>query len=125
MNAAPLRTRRLLVAEMGRTYHSTDRDGLRALTRKLSGLVHDPDAAGVVVDLAGVEDFGAGLLGALVRLHAEAERLGKPVALCGLSAHARFVLRLTRLDAVWLLAPNRQAACAILGGGQPLAHAPL
>ena len=125
MNAAMVRTRRVLVAEMGRTYRSTDRDELCVLARKLSALVNSPDTAGVVVDLAGVEEFGAGLLGALVRLHAEAETLGKTVVLCGLSEHALTVLRLARLDTVWTLAPSRAEATAAVGPGRIAATAAL
>ena len=125
MKLAPTRTRRIAVAELGRTYLSSERSELRGLMSKLSALVRGPHVAAVVLDLAGVEDFGAGLVGALIRLHAEAAALGKPVALCGLSESARGVLRLTKLDRVWLLGDNRAAALVAVGGGQALAAASL
>ncbi len=125
MIAAPTKTRRVLVAELGRTYMSTDRAELRGLTRKLSALAHAPGVAGIVLDLAGVEDVGAGLLGALARLHAEARGEGRGVALCGLSEHAMRVLQLTKLDRVWTVRPTRADAVAALGGGQTVAAASL
>jgi anti-anti-sigma factor len=115
-----LQNGRLLVVEVSRSFPSTDRKGLHALSRRLLGLLEGHDVATVLVDLTNSEHFGAGLVGVLVRVAREAARNSQDIVLCGLSQHAMEVLRLTRLDRAWSIYPTLRAAMRELGANRAI-----
>jgi len=114
MNAA-LKTRRLVVVELGREYPTTDRPRLQALSRKLLALLDERNLGTVAIDLSKSEEFGAGLLAVLVRAYRHAERQGHEMIFCGVRGTAAEIFALAKLDRVWAVFPSRATAMESLG----------
>ena len=108
MNAA-LKTRRLVVVELGREYPTTDRTRLQALSRKLLALLDERRLGTVAIDLSKTQEFGAGLLSVLARAYRHAERQGHELVFCGVEGTAAEIFTLARLDRVWKIYPTRLA----------------
>ncbi|HVJ82165.1 MAG TPA: hypothetical protein VNC50_13950, partial [Planctomycetia bacterium] len=59
-----LTTSRLVLAELGRSYPSSDRNGLQQFARRLGQWLEDASVKAVVIDASRTEAAGASLLGA-------------------------------------------------------------
>jgi len=114
MNAA-LKTRRLVVVELGREYPTTERTRLQGLSRKLLALLDERNLGTVAIDLSKTEEFGAGLLSVFVRAYRHAERQGHEMIFCGVRGTAAEIFALAKLDRVWSVYPSRNVAMERLG----------
>jgi anti-anti-sigma regulatory factor len=112
---AALKTRRLVVVELGRDYPTTDRTKLQALSRRLLALLDERNLGTVAIDLSKTEEFGAGLLSVLVRAYRHAERQGHEMVFCGVRGMAKEIFALAKLDRVWTFLPSRMAVMDRLG----------
>src|ERR1700676_3164337 len=80
----------------------------------LAPLKEDPPA-GLVIDLSQVNYFGSVFLSFLLRCHMVAKKRGSEFVLCGASAPARELLKLTDLETLWAIYDTRKQAMAALG----------
>jgi anti-anti-sigma factor len=79
----------------------------------LAPLKKEP-ASGVIVDLSKVAFFGSVFLSLLLRCHKLVKQQGGEMVLCGVSDHARELLRLTALDTIWAIYDTRAQALEAL-----------
>ena len=94
-----------------------------AITEREAGIIYDETDAliddrctGIVVDLGNVMVLTSAGIGALVRMHKRInERKGK-LAVCSLSDELLELFKLTRMDKLFVVAADRGAAVAELGG---------
>jgi len=68
----------------------------------------------VVVDLKEVDYFGSVFLSLLLRVERVIRRSAGAMAVCGASARARELLRITNLDTIWAIYDDRSEALAAL-----------
>jgi anti-anti-sigma factor len=68
----------------------------------------------IIFDLSRVDHFGSMFLALLIRCWKLATSKGGSMTLCGLSAQARELLRVTSLDMVWPIYDNRLEATEAL-----------
>src|SRR5215218_11066637 len=68
----------------------------------------------VVVDLKEVDYFGSVFLSLLLRVERCVRRSAGAMAVCGASARARELLRITNLDTIWAIYDDRFEALAAL-----------
>jgi anti-anti-sigma factor len=64
----------------------------------------------IIFDLSRVDHFGSMFLALLIRCWKMATAKGGSMALCGLSAQGKELLRVTSLDIVWPIYDNRREA---------------
>jgi anti-sigma B factor antagonist len=69
----------------------------------------------IVVDLRHVEVLTSAGIGALVKLHKRAEGRGGTLAVCSLNKELTDLFKLTRMDRLFALVPDRAAALAAVG----------
>ena len=112
---AIMKTRRLVVVELGREYPTTDRAKLQALSRRLLALLDENRIGTVLIDLGRTEEFGAGLLSVLIRAYRHAERQGHDLAFCGIHGMSEEIFALAKLDRVWTIFRSRSDAMEKLG----------
>ena len=88
------------------------------LEEQVSELILKPlrpqEAPLIVFDLSRVDHFGSMFLALLIRCWKLATAKGGSMALCGLSAQAKELLRVTSLDIVWPIYENRREAIEAL-----------
>lgn len=68
----------------------------------------------VIFDLSEVEFFGSVFLSLLLRTWKSVFQNGGTMVLCGVSARARELLKLTALDTLWAIYDSREEAMAVL-----------
>lgn len=85
------------------------------LAASVEDQLEDCEVHGVLLDLSRLPILSAGFVGRLVTLHQRAEQLDKSLVLCGANPVGRDVLRRTRLDTVFTLAPSVDAARQAFG----------
>lgn len=68
----------------------------------------------VVVDLKEVDYFGSVFLSLMLRVERVVRRSAGAMAVCGASARARELLRITNLDTIWAIYDDRSEALAAL-----------
>ena len=95
-----LTTSRLVLAELGRSYPSSDRNGLQQFARRLGQWLEDASVKAVVIDASRTEAAGASLLGVLVRAHRLAQSAGKEFLIAGASGQLLEILKLAKLQRV-------------------------
>lgn len=86
-------------------------------------LVERPEYRQLVLDLARVPNVTSAALGKLVSLRRKLARLGGAVRLCHVQPGLLEVLRITRLDTVFGIDADLDAACAALQSAGPTADA--
>ena len=74
----------------------------------------DEGCAGLIVDLKLVTVFTSAGIGAMVRLHHRLDEVGGRLALCSANEELSELFRLTRMDRLFALAPDRDAALRAL-----------
>ena len=74
----------------------------------------DTDTPLVLFDLGSVDYFGSMFLSVLLRCWKLTNSKGGMMALCGVSAHAKELLRVTALDIIFPMYPTRQEAMEAL-----------
>ena|SRR5688572_25631152 len=112
---AALKTRRLVVVELGREYPTTDRAKLQNLSRRLLTLLDERRVGTVMIDLGRTEEFGAGLLSVLIRAFRHAERQGHEVIFCGVHGMGAEIFSLAKLDQAWHVFGSRAEAMEEIG----------
>ena len=75
----------------------------------LAPLKKEP-ASSVIMDLSHVSFFGSMFLSLLLRCHTLVKQQGGEMVLCGVSAQALELLRVTALDTLWALYDTREQA---------------
>jgi anti-anti-sigma factor len=71
----------------------------------------------VVLDLSHTRFFGSSFIEVLFRVWTRLQaRAGGAFAICGLTPHCLDVLKITHLDTLWRLYPNREEAVRSLSG---------
>ncbi len=80
----------------------------------LSPMKKNPPA-NLIVDLTGVRYFGSAFITFLLRCHELAKQQGSELAIAGVNARIRELLRTTALDTIWALYETRQEALDALG----------
>jgi anti-anti-sigma regulatory factor len=110
-----MKTRRLVVVELGREYATTDRVRLQNLSRKLLALLDEKRLGTVMIDLGRTEEFGAGLLSVLIRAFRHAERQGHEVIFCGVHGMGAEIFSISKLDQAWHVFRSRAEAMEELG----------
>lgn len=68
----------------------------------------------IVVDLSSVTMMSSAGIGALVRIHKRIDERKGQLAVCGLSEELIELFKLTRMDRLFRVAPDRDAAIAVL-----------
>lgn len=80
----------------------------------IMGTVKNQQSPLIVFDLSGVNFFGSMFVAVLLRCWKLTTARGGMMALAGVSAHARELLRLTSLDMIWPMYPTRREALEAL-----------
>ena len=112
---AAVKTRRLVVVELGRSYPTTDRARLQTLSRRLLSLLDESRIGTVLIDLGRTDEFGAGLLSVLIRAFRHAERQGHEMIFCGVHGTSAEIFGLAKLDRAWHVFESRAEAMEELG----------
>ncbi len=78
---------------------------------QISGIIlnclRDQDSPLILFDLSEVNFFGSNFLAVLLKSWKQANAVGGSMALCGVSDHARELLRVTSLDMLFPMYPTR------------------
>lgn len=74
----------------------------------------------VIIDFGHSDYFGSTAVGLLVNLWRRVRQRGGQMAICGLSAHEKEILKATNLDTLWPTCDSREAAHRfVTGTGMP------
>jgi anti-sigma B factor antagonist len=97
------------VIGLGPAYQIVDEQILDGgLGGSLIDIAHDAEPPIVVLDLSHTQFFGSSFIEILFRLWTQLQaRPGGAFAICGLTPHCLDVLKITHLDTLWRLFPNR------------------
>ncbi|MDA1055988.1 MAG: STAS domain-containing protein [Planctomycetota bacterium] len=96
------------VVHFGVQYGSLDVDVLRDVQRRLLGLAEETDVPFLLLDFGDADYFGGGFLSVLVRCHGLIKQRGGQIALCRVRPVLRDLLRIVRLDSLWLIYDSHQ-----------------
>jgi len=104
--------RGVTVIALGPAYQVVDEHLLDGgLGEALLELADEADPPVVVLDLSHTQFFGSSFIEVLFRLWTKLQaRPGGAFAICGLTPHCQDVLKITHLDTLWRLFPNRAEA---------------
>ena len=103
------------VVHLGKAYDSLNESTVDRVERFLLQTADQPEAKNLVVDLSHTQYFGSRFIEALFRAHNRMKRKGGKFALSGLQPYPGEVIRISRLDTVWPIFPNAEAAVQALG----------
>jgi anti-anti-sigma factor len=108
------------VIGLGAAFQVIDETVLEAgLGETLIEAADDADPPMVVLDLSHTQFFGSSFIEVLFRLWTRLQsRPGGAFALCGLTPHCLDVLKITHLDTLWRLFPNRDEAVRSMSAGK-------
>jgi len=108
------------VIGLGAAFQVIDETVLEAgLGETLIEAADDADPPMVVLDLSHTQFFGSSFIEVLFRLWTRLQsRSGGAFALCGLTPHCLDVLKITHLDTLWRLFPNRDEAVRSMSAGK-------
>lgn len=73
----------------------------------------------MVLDLSQTQFFGSSFIEVLFRVWNRVQSRSGRFAICGLSPHCQDVLKITHLDTLWPLMPNRSEAVAAVAKNNP------
>lgn len=85
-------------------------DGAPVLRNELVTLVERDGISKLVLDLAQVEYMDSSGLAALVEVMQIQRRRGKPLVLCAMQSKVQGIFEIARLDTIFTIVPDRQAA---------------
>jgi anti-anti-sigma factor len=83
--------------------------------RHVCDLLNDPSVTNIVLDFQQTAYYGSSALGFFVRLWKRVSRRHGRMAFCNLSPQEKEILRLTRLDSLWLICGSREEAMQRVG----------
>ena len=105
------------VIGLGPAFQIIDEHVLDAgLGESMIEIADDANPPVVVLDLSHTRFFGSSFIEVLFRLWTRLQaRAGGTFAICGLTPHCQDVLKITHLDTLWRLFPDRDEAVRALG----------
>lgn len=108
--------RRVTIIGLGPGYRSIDEQVLDGGLRELLAEICDKaDPPLVVLDLSNTTFFGSSFIELMFRMWNRLQaRPGGGFAICGLTSYCLEVLKITHLDTLWRLYPNREEAVEAL-----------
>src|SRR5262249_40401436 len=80
-------------------------------------LLNDNSVKHIVLDFHKTDAYGSSALGFFLKLWKRVRTRNGQLAFCNVSPHELEILKLTRLDHVWAVCPNRAAALAAVHAG--------
>jgi len=102
----------LTVIELGPAYDSLDQETLGQLEKLAMELAATCQPPYLIIDMARTGYIGSSFIEFLVRLWKRLRARGGALALCSLQPFCAEVLRVTRLDSLWQIYNDRDAATA-------------
>lgn len=89
---------------------------IQQTSQEFDGLMRETDRPTIVVDFQGIRFFNSMSMGLLVFKNTKAKQAGKSLRYCNLSPDTLWALKLTQLDHILNIFPDRAAACQADGG---------
>ena len=106
----------VLVVRLGTTYNSLSESLVEHVEQFMLKCADQPETKHLVVDMSETDYFGSRFIEALFRTYNRMKRKGGKFALSSLRPQPEEVIRISKLDTVWLMFSNVEEAVRELGG---------